>query len=176
MSKATFSLETLSVASPCHAPWGNMSGDDRVRFCGECRRHVYNLSEMSRSEAESLVQCTEGRLCVRFYQRSDGKVMTSDCPVGLESARRRVMLAVSAGVATFLLALGWALTLLGSSAKSQANARRFRDIEPIRTVMELLDPTPPIVMGAICVPTPPPQGNPVVPPEAVPDDLPPEQD
>ena len=66
-----------------------MEGDDRVRFCGECELNVYNLSSMTEDEALKLVEEREGRLCVRFYQREDGTVLTSDCPVG---ANRRVLM------------------------------------------------------------------------------------
>ncbi len=58
-----------------------MDGDERVRFCRECNRNVYNLSAMTDAEARRVVAEREGRLCVRFYQRRDGTVLTSDCPV-----------------------------------------------------------------------------------------------
>jgi hypothetical protein len=45
---------------------------------------------MSRPDAESLIARTEGRLCVRFYRRGDGSIITKDCPVGLRAIRRRV--------------------------------------------------------------------------------------
>ena len=59
-----------------------MDGDHRVRFCRECNRNVYNLSAMTDREARRVVAEREGRVCVRFYQRRDGTVLTSDCPVG----------------------------------------------------------------------------------------------
>lgn len=86
----TSPLDGLRVASPCPADWGKMVGDERVRFCGSCELHVYNLSGMTRREAESLITNAEGRLCVRFYRRADGTVLTRNCPVGLSAVRRRV--------------------------------------------------------------------------------------
>jgi hypothetical protein len=79
---ATDSKLHLRIASPCKAPWENMDGDERVRFCRECNRNVYNLTEMTSREARRIVAEREGRLCVRFYQRADGTVLTTDCPVG----------------------------------------------------------------------------------------------
>ncbi|MFA9472676.1 MAG: hypothetical protein ACERNK_19075, partial [Deltaproteobacteria bacterium] len=76
----------LRIASPCKAPWENMDGDERVRFCRDCNRNVYNLSAMTEREARRVVAEREGRLCVRFYQRRDGTVLTSDCPVGAKRA------------------------------------------------------------------------------------------
>jgi hypothetical protein len=134
------------------ASWEAMTGDDRVRFCGECRRHVYHLSELSRSEAEALIERAEGRICVRFYRRADGKIMTSDCPVGLQAARRRLALAVGAGVAMLLVASGWGLALLGRHSRdTDVGSWGWRDIEPIHTLVEWISPTPPpIVMGMVC--------------------------
>jgi hypothetical protein len=107
MAKEAPVLEGLRVASPCEVPWVTMKGDDRVRHCGACRLNVYNLSAMSRGEAEALVRNAEGRLCVRFFRRADGTVLTQDCPVGLEKVRRRLRRignAVAAAFTAFLFA------------------------------------------------------------------------
>jgi hypothetical protein len=94
-----------------------MSGDERVRFCGECRKNVYNLSEMSREQAEQLVREKEGDLCVRFYRRKDGTVLTSDCPVGVRRRRvRRVGLAAGISAALSASALVTASARMGSPA------------------------------------------------------------
>jgi hypothetical protein len=77
-----------------------MHGDNRVRFCDQCQLNVYNLSELSRVEAERLIAATEGRLCARFYRRADGTVLTKDCPVGLRALRKRVSRRVAAVFAT----------------------------------------------------------------------------
>lgn len=58
-----------------------MSGDDRVRFCSDCKLNVYNLAGMTRREATELITLQEGRLCVRFFRRKDGTLVTRDCPV-----------------------------------------------------------------------------------------------
>jgi 5-hydroxyisourate hydrolase-like protein (transthyretin family) len=67
-----------------------MTGDNRVRFCDHCRLSVYNISELSRSEAEKLLTSSEGRLCTRLFRRADGTILTKDCPVGLRALRMRV--------------------------------------------------------------------------------------
>lgn len=85
-------LQNVRVASPCPASWEGMTivDGDRVHFCQECQKRVYNLSAMRQAEAEGLLRKHEGRLCVRYYQRSDGTVLTNDCPVGLQAARQLV--------------------------------------------------------------------------------------
>jgi hypothetical protein len=92
MPKLTSPLDHVKIAAPCPADWDQMFSfqDERVRFCSQCNLNVYNLSDMSRQEAEALITKTEGRLCVRFYRRADGSVLTQNCPVGLKAIKRRV--------------------------------------------------------------------------------------
>src|SRR5258706_382360 len=90
MARFNNPLNHVRVAAPCPADWDQMIGSERMRFCGHCSLNVYNLSSMTRSEAESLIARNEGRLCVRFYRRRDGSIITKDCPVGLRAIRRRV--------------------------------------------------------------------------------------
>jgi hypothetical protein len=93
MPKLSSPLDNLKVAAPCTADWDQMFSfqDERVRFCSQCNLNVYNLSGMNRREAEDLITKTEGRLCVRFYRRADGSVLTENCPVGLKKIKRRVV-------------------------------------------------------------------------------------
>lgn len=99
---STSPLENIHVAKPCPAAWGRMRGDGRVRFCEACRLNVYNLSAMTAVEAEALVSASEGRVCVRFYRRADGTVLTEDCPEGLRRWRRRVARRAGAVLAALL--------------------------------------------------------------------------
>ena len=55
MSIATAQLEQLSIPLPCSVDWASMTGDEKVRFCRQCRQQVYNLSQMTRGEAEQLL-------------------------------------------------------------------------------------------------------------------------
>jgi hypothetical protein len=80
----------MRIATPCPISWEQMTGDSRVRFCVHCQLSVYNISELSRIEAEELIASTEGRLCARLFRRADGTVLTKDCPVGLHALRMRV--------------------------------------------------------------------------------------
>lgn len=96
MKTFTNPLDKIRIASPCAADWGKMYGDDRKRFCSECKLNVYNLSAMTKAEAERLLINSEGRLCVRFYRRTDGTVLTENCPVGWERVKQRVSLIATA--------------------------------------------------------------------------------
>jgi len=93
-------LPNIRVASPCTADWNAMTPADadseRVRHCGDCKKNVYNLSQMTRDEAEALILAKEGRLCVRYYQRKDGTILLKDCTIGVSNGRKRKLIAAGA--------------------------------------------------------------------------------
>ncbi|MBC7910535.1 MAG: hypothetical protein H7Y30_08550 [Pyrinomonadaceae bacterium] len=95
-------LSGVKIASPCTADWESMLGNERQRFCGQCQLNVYNLSGMTKREAENLVSHAEGRLCVRFYRRADGTILTQNCPVGLRALKRRISRVATAALSTVL--------------------------------------------------------------------------
>ncbi len=106
-------LGRIGVASPCSANWGEMVGDERERFCLSCDKQVFNISAMARAEAESfLASRTAGDpACIRFYRRTDGTILTGDCPTGVRRKRLRVLGAVALGGGALL---GAGAALLGS--------------------------------------------------------------
>ena len=121
MADHTDRLEHLRIASPCPANWEQMSGDDRARFCDLCNLHVYDISRLTRKEAESLIANTEGRICARLFRRIDGTVITKDCPVGLRAIRRRVAKVASAVFAAIMSLCG---VVLGQKPSSNGKSCR----------------------------------------------------
>ncbi len=97
-------LDSIRVAAPCKASWDDMAGDDRVRHCAGCDKDVFDLSALTRDEAEALIRERVGNLCGRYYQRADGTIITSDCTVGISQRRRRRVMA--AGLAALLASAG----------------------------------------------------------------------
>ena len=128
MTESTDFLDAIDIASPCSAEWDDMTGDDRVRSCADCKLNVYNLSEMSRGEATRTVEAAEGRLCVRFYRRADGTMITRDCPVGLAALRRRARLAGARLVA--LLGILWTGLLSGCEFRDSTRVPGIEQGEP----------------------------------------------
>jgi len=106
-------LNQIQIATPCHADWESMTGDERKRFCGDCKLNVYNVSSMSTKDAAQLIRDSEGGACLRLYRRNDGTIITDNCPVGLRNLRNRVMAKTAAVTALFAF-LGFA-----SSAQAQ---------------------------------------------------------
>jgi hypothetical protein len=145
-------LDQIRVASPCQVSWDEMQGDDRQRFCSHCSLHVYNLSDMTRPEAEEFVKKREGRTCIRFFQRHDGTMLTRDCPVGLQAIRVRVA-RMLAGVATIMGGLLFG-GLAGRVLASGGNLREQPRVVQLLTWLNLRQAPPPLIMGKMAVPLP----------------------
>jgi hypothetical protein len=148
-------LDNVRVASPCSAKWEDMSGDERARFCGQCTKNVYNLSAMTRDEAEAFLRERTGEVCVRLYRRADGTVITSDCPVGVRRKRRRhlAVLAVGGGV---LAAAALSMRSSSTTTMGSVAAVEMGDV-PMAVQGGIGAPVEPIVETATVPAPPPPQ-------------------
>jgi len=153
----------LQVVAPCNEDWDRMPGGDDIRFCGKCRQNVYNLSALTESQARELVQ---GQVCVRFFHRGDGTVITKKCPPMMEAARRRLVALAAGGLALLPLAAGfwgsvaWLRGLVhgrpGTMGAPVAPRPTMGEPAPVREepprVMMGAPPPPPRLMGKIALP------------------------
>ncbi len=145
-------LSKIVIKTPCSERWSRMNGDDKRRFCARCKKSVYNLSAMSKEEAEQLLT-SNGKICVRMYRRRDGTVLTSECGPG----RRRRWTINS----LLILFVG---TVLGFLHVRQGAADENRQL-----MGKIALEDPPVKMGEIVMgdvminPTPTPEITPVVP-------------
>ncbi|MBI1369885.1 MAG: hypothetical protein GC162_14670 [Planctomycetes bacterium] len=155
------SLDVIDIPEPCPVKWEDMRGDDRVRHCGQCQLNVYHLSDMTRGEAEALIASHEGRLCVQFYRRADGRILTRRCPKALSKAAKWAWGRIAAAVA-LLLGLAYGALAMhrdpNSADPALASMRSGMDTikehEPVRSIMNWLSPTPSpriAIGGAICI-------------------------
>lgn len=132
-------LHNIQIATPCTASWDKMQGDSRVRHCGDCNKNVFNLSAMPEAEAAALLAGnTKGELCVRFYRREDGTVMTSDCGASPRAVLRQAWRKLP-GVA------GMAFVALSAAGCTSA------PVAIVTTVAEVVTPPPvlpQVTMGA----------------------------
>ena len=142
-------LPNIQVATPCHADWNQMVGDDRVRHCASCDKDVFNLSAMTREQAEAVILAKAGNLCARYYQRHDGTILLKDCSVGIAQKRkRRVIAAGAAG----LLAMGGAAAWF-----AKHRARAPQSTMGLVAITPSSDSLPVSVQGQVRdVPPPPP--------------------
>ncbi|MDQ2747857.1 MAG: hypothetical protein M3T96_11430 [Acidobacteriota bacterium] len=167
-TKFTNPLENLKIASPCSQDWEQMIGTERRRYCGECKLNVYNLSGMTRKEAENLIHDSNGNLCVRFFKRADGTVLTEDCPVGWRAFKKRV----SVGATAFASVIFSLISGLGAAA--MFNQLKIGEVMgDIAVYQPTPKPTPERnypIMGAIAAPSPTPKATPK--PQPSPKDVP----
>jgi hypothetical protein len=164
MRKQLPMLASVRVASPCPARWEDMEGNERKRYCSDCKLIVFNLSDMTSQEAESFLRSATGRVCAHYYQRPDGTILTRDCPRGLAAVRRRFALCATS-VASLILFTGLALAR-GMSREATGILSideiksRVRKTEPFVTLLgPELSPPPPAaairgrMMGEMAAPT-----------------------
>ncbi|HEY9790878.1 MAG TPA: hypothetical protein V6D22_10795 [Candidatus Obscuribacterales bacterium] len=158
MAKKHSFVHDIRVARPCPADWDKMTGDERVRFCGQCKLNVYNISDMTTEEAEQLIIEKEGKLCVRMFRRKDGTLLNQDCPIG--RLKKRLILAFGAASAAASLIVVWFMNGRASTCTSQPNVEMGEIKAPIgRPVMGKVlavphcGPISPYIMGDVAIPT-----------------------
>lgn len=161
----------IELATPCRADWNQMTGDDRARFCQSCQKNVYNLSVMTQAEAQQLVREKEGQLCVRFFRRPDGTVLTADCPVGRDMLRptgvlRMPLQWLGSGAVLFLAPLFTLAAAFGAikvredAASGVLMESSFMGVQPFKLLDGLIHPVvmggPPAMTGNLVMPAPKP--------------------
>ncbi len=150
MAKFTSPLDNVRVASPCPVNWDDMNGNEKVRFCGQCQLNVYNLSGMTRREAEDTVSKVEGRLCVRYYKRADGSIITQNCPVGLKALKRRISRAATAFLSAVIGFFGGLGFVAAFSDSASSNGERVMGIMAERHVQgKVAQPKPEEITGDV---------------------------
>lgn len=72
----SLTVNEVRIATPCGLDWSKMTRREaNKRFCGECKKHVHDLSAMGADEARALLEgpSTEG-LCVRYLADERGNI------------------------------------------------------------------------------------------------------
>ncbi len=148
MARFTNSLNYVRVAAPCTADWNKMVGNEQVRFCDQCSLNVYNLSGMSQQKAETLIANAEGRLCVQFYRRADGAILTQNCPVGLRAIKRWATRAASLMLSSVLSFVA-GLCAYGGLMKTEALI-----LSAIEEPVQLVESSPKLMEFKMEIPAP----------------------
>ncbi len=98
-------LETINLAFSCPMDWDKMIGNNQTRYCPECKLIVYNISGLSSVEATKLINSNEDRLCIKFYRRADGTILTKDCSVGIKVIKKKITTNIAVASLAILLSL-----------------------------------------------------------------------
>jgi hypothetical protein len=150
----------LPIATPCSVDWNTMTLADRGRFCGECRKVVRELAQLTEGEARALLASppTEG-LCVRYVHDTTGEILfrRDIVPVG-RLARMGRAAAVAVAMASIPLA---AAGCMGTAPMPPPTMGAVRPVPA--------EPEPPLeTMGAVTMGTPPVPATGTPPPSAAP--------
>jgi len=115
-------LDRVEIPKPCLADWERMVGTQQIRFCEECNKHVYNLSDMSRREAEALIaSAPRGRLCARLTRDAAGATITADDQPGVHLIWRRPSPLANAVVSAMLTMTTPAVAGVGQVTNQQSS-------------------------------------------------------
>lgn len=150
-------LEHLIIAAPCPVQWEDMEGDHRVRLCGSCSRNVYNISDMTSSEAELFLATNGDTQCLRFYRRSDGMIMTDNCPRGLRAVRDNLRISIKVAAAVLASIFSFSPFLRNQSVFAQDSKNNQASPAGQRVIgqQKAPAPAPPQPMGGAPVYIPP---------------------
>ncbi|CAN5391127.1 hypothetical protein BH09SUM1_BH09SUM1_29960 [soil metagenome] len=170
MDTQPIDLNLLRIANPCPVSWNSMKGTDRERFCGLCKKNVYDTSKMKADEIRALVGGSDGEVCARLFKRQDGTLVTADCaPTRRRRAVMFAMTVIGAIMAVGASAFASTTSSTSRSARPRDTAEQFaRTHEPTRTIINWIAPPPPMSMiagGLVAMPmgkiaAPAPQPNP----------------
>jgi hypothetical protein len=139
----------LPIATPCSADWTTMTLADRGRFCGQCRKVVRELAQMTEGEARAMLASppTEG-LCVRYVHDATGEIAFRPDVVPAARLTRVKRAAVAA-----LAAASLPLAVAGCMGAAPAPPMMMGAVAPTPEV------TSAVMMGAPPPPAPAPSGS-----------------
>lgn len=99
------------VPKPCLEDWDKLTPEARGHFCTVCETKVWNLSDLTKEEAEAFLRERAGEdLCVSYREDDDGRVLHRE-PAVVPAARL---------VRRFPAAAGLSLALAACTPKADA--------------------------------------------------------
>ena len=112
---------------------------------------------MRREEIDALITATEGRFCARLYKRSDGTVLTADCPKGMQDRLRDAAWKVRARVAA--LAASVAAAVLGLASLAERPEPGPGSLEPVTQLAPIDRGPQPVAQPIPPLPSEPRRGH-----------------
>ncbi len=127
----------LRISSPCTVDWESMTPADGGRFCGDCKKVVRNLSQMTEREARALLAKPRNEgLCVRLLHDKHGKVFFADsAPQGLLPAallQRAKRVATAAGLALPLAACSLPDSFSAAFSDTETPSAHDEELQPLQ--------------------------------------------
>ncbi len=143
--------DKLPINEPCSADWSAMDGDNQKRFCGQCSKHVHDLSAMTEPQATALL-AAEQKPCVRYTCNTDGSIRFKPS--------RRVFLS-RAGMIAGGLVIGGAAAAGVAPLESGESCGKKSLLEKLSDAFwGLFEEEEPVLMGELEAIEPPPEVEP----------------
>ncbi|HKP46186.1 MAG TPA: ankyrin repeat domain-containing protein [Pyrinomonadaceae bacterium] len=144
-------LKNATIPEPCNADWQTMQGNNQVRFCEHCSLHVNNLSQMTRNQAERLINKSGGRLCVRYEVNPAGVPQTLPIAKTLHRISRRAS-GLAAGAFSAALSITSATAQNSITVRSDQPAQTTQPVQRLDTTATVLgtisDQNGAVIVGA----------------------------
>lgn len=138
--------DEIRIGTPCTVDWDAMQGCGARRFCGQCRKQVTDLSQLTEREARKVVAKPDQ--CVRYSVTARGDVLFAG------TARRTTELRRTVGAR--LLALAAVLSPVSALAGGAPAEPAGGLLGKIAEAIGLVDPEPTYaMMGDIAMLQPP---------------------
>ncbi|HVE59835.1 MAG TPA: ankyrin repeat domain-containing protein [Pyrinomonadaceae bacterium] len=156
MSKRSL-IDSIEVKSPCSEDWNEMTGNEKVRFCGHCDLNVNNISALTRKQAMRLVRQSNGRICIHYVKNP-----VDNSPIFAEKlyqiSRRAGIAAGVLGASLSLSTLAYAqqetpvLYPLTTSVQTETlNDKSSKRDEPVIAVVNVVNDEPVTTDGVMSV-------------------------
>lgn len=83
----------IDIPEPCPEAWESLVGDERVRHCERCTKHVHNLSELTEDEIVDVV--SREHVCISLEIDAQGELVSADSKRSPASRAGRVFVAAA---------------------------------------------------------------------------------
>lgn len=138
----------LRVQTPCPKTWSELSGAGARRFCSECSLHVHDAAQLTKREAERLVETSTERVCMRMTLDETGAPIYRDSSAHPSWAERLKRWALPA-------AAGLLAACHGSNSAPAVIPSDGVDPESAATTIKLGKVAIPVVLGDVRYDEPP---------------------
>ncbi len=127
MSQKKF--KDMYIPEPCHEDWEKMTVQEQGRFCGSCKKVVYDFTKMNEREYNDFIS-QKGEVCGQFYETQLNQSLRFEL-----ANRPKVSLwkrLYKAAIALTFLKLGWSTTAVAQNEVSKTSfgntiSLRFED-------------------------------------------------
>ncbi len=141
----------LPIASPCSKDWDTMTAAGRKRFCSDCKKHVHDMSCMSRSEAGAFLREHAGQhVCVRYAHDSAGNLLFAPAELIATSSLMSAVRGLAAAAAVSAGVYGYQQHQAGQPAEVSRHtlgavsiAPSIREPAPAPEVLKIIETLPP---------------------------------